>query len=61
MTWKRGARARVVTLEALTMPKGKAPFAVGQEVLVSKVSPDGQRLVIHGHSGWFRASRFEPL
>lgn len=62
MSLRPGMPARVVNLDGLRMPgKAKSPFTVGDPVKVNKVSPDGRRVVVSSHPGWFSAFRFEPL
>ncbi|ATC34137.1 hypothetical protein CA606_18360 [Caulobacter vibrioides] len=60
--WREGDAARVVDLTDLKMPgKGRPPFAKDDIVRVRRVSPDGKRLVLDTHPGWFSAHRFKPL
>lgn len=61
MTLRPGQSVRVVNLDDLKMPKGKPPFAIGDLVRIGRVTPDGKRCTTSAHSGWFSASRFEPI
>lgn len=60
-----GGRVKVVDLDGLRLP-GKPPFAIGDVLIVAKVSPTGSLCLrspkpgAAGIPGYWRPHRFEP-